>query len=80
MSKAVRRKFLVTIEIDGHTWKDIMADLRHLSYDMEKYEHGYDSVMGGCDVSHIVKTEIDPTMTPEKFTKDLNAYLESRKP
>lgn len=70
-----RRKFDVTITLGGNTRGDAASLLRHFA---NLIENGSDScVTGGCSNGGILKVNVDDSMTPEKYTKELMGYLEN---
>lgn len=74
-----RRKYILKIEIGGDTWNDCVHDVAEILRELDQRKDGYDSVMGGYSCGHIVTTEINPDMTPEKYQQELEAWMEKRR-
>lgn len=77
MIKLLRRKYLLTIEIDGHEWKDVIRELQEQVDHIEAHGENCSAVGGGGSTGHIVSIDIDPTKTPEQFERECLAYFES---
>lgn len=73
-----RRKFVLDITIGGDTWQDCIRDLSDILRECEQRKDGYGSVMGGYSVGHVVTTDVDPTMTPERYQGELSRWMEWR--
>lgn len=74
-----RRKYVLSIEIGGDTWKDCVHDVAEILRELDQRENGYESVMGSPSSGHVVTTTINPDMTPEKYQQELEKWLDSRR-
>lgn len=74
-----RRKYVLTIEIGGDSWNDCVQDVAEILRELDQRKDGYNSVMGGYSRGHVVTTEINPDMTPEKYQLELQSWMEKHR-
>lgn len=72
--KLIRRKYLITVEVDGHTFEDAARELLRMADEVHAHGELCNSVGGGGSSGHIVNIDIDPTGSVEKFESELEAY------
>lgn len=79
MATQPRRKIVVTAKIEGDEWRDIAAALKQLHTQIAiDGELSQSSVSGGFSSGWIVISDVDGSMTHDKWAAELNAWLESR--
>lgn len=81
MQSKPRRKIVVSAKIEGDSWDDIARALHQLQTDIAvQGELSKTSVSGGYSSGWIVVSDVDGSMTHDKWAADLNAWLDARHP
>lgn len=76
----IRRKIVVTAKIEGDEWHDIAAAFKQLQTQIAiDGELSKTSVSGGYSSGWIVVSDIDGSMSHDKWAAELSAWLESRR-
>ena len=77
--KIPKRKFDITIKVDGHTWEYALRELIRVVAEVERHGPECSSAGGGGPSGHLVAIQVDPDMTEEKYEADLQAWAEDYK-
>lgn len=69
-----KRRFVLSINISGDTFADVLRELRELTPHVEEHGPACSSSSGGGPSSHWVDIVEDPTMTPERYQAEVEEW------